>query len=181
MEKKVETVLSDDEVSAGEAPRNASFTVKNLVADELRLTIGEERYGIKLLTLGDLREVVLREFDVPVYLQNFIHGGSQYGIHNSDDIKLETILGGSSWERFEHPEYEVYVWLLWMRGYDYYNIRDRNLIMRDNLTRKQEEAQRQGRPFEAVTLDGYLSIQNHLLTIQNIRDRARGRPDTYLH
>lgn len=125
------------------------FTVKNLVAEEMKLEIGPG-----MITLGDLRCAITRRWDLPLELQRMVCSGRRYDRDYSNETPLTQVLRGTSQE----DGHERIIFLQWMRGDDYVAVYRGGLIEKSELAATKRRIESQGQAFEAVTMRAWIVI-----------------------
>jgi hypothetical protein len=128
-------------IMEGSSSTGMQFIVKNLVAEEMEIATGKG-----MTRLSELREHVRRRWRIPDFPQVCTVGGRQ--CDDSEDHLLKRMMdrqvGGEGHLKI--------VWLCWMGDDGFHLVHDGGMCLENELEQKQEHANQQGKPFEAIAL-----------------------------
>lgn len=130
------------------------FVLKNLAAEEVVLHTGAD-----MLTLGDLRHVVMLHWLVPEHLQIFTSVAGVFKQSQPNSLSLLSVLKGTA----ESMNQERIIWIHWMRDTDYMAVYRGGMFLESELEAKREHIMRTGGPFEYVTLRVWRMIAERTL------------------
>lgn len=126
-----------------------NFLVRNLVGQELQLTISEE-----LSTLEQLKCLVGVVWHVPEELQRYVSNGNVYNSVEDNSMNLSDILNLKHWNK----DWDPVIHLIWMTDEDFIDLNGGGLIEASEVERKRQLAENRGRRSDLVSIRTYRTM-----------------------
>ena len=144
----------------------SQFIVKNLMAEELLLTV-----GTSMRTFKDLRAAVLGRWKTPSYLQSFTGGGRSWSRAVPDNESLDQVV------RQITPSGRDYVpilWLLWHNDDQFVVVFPRGpySLSGEDVDRKARHWETLNRTFECVRTRVWREIAQSAIALYDIASRS---------